>query len=205
MFVGWPRYQRALTLNGANVRYWRKADGPGLDPTVTKATIPVMRRFSITTTFLALAALLAPCLAVPPPPPPPDASQTTQTFLRVIRDRDFPTYVQLMADDLVVHQSGNSIALDKEAWLRQIKQQFSNPYFRVQILRVFETSGMDGGDFVTRVLIAEEVDNFGGPIPGDCCALFRTETLTLRGKQVSRIDLSMEYQHQMDAEGRLLH
>lgn len=156
---------------------------------------------------MALAAIVlgfaCPAAAVPPPPPFPDTLAATQAVIAAMTKKDFAGYDSVLANDFVGYKSENGQAIDRGAWLREMKIAFDNKAFGVTITHVFEGAATVDGKFRPQVMLVERVSNFGlrNGLPGDCCAYYLTETLTLDGGKIARIDRSTLFQNELSKTG----
>lgn len=154
---------------------------------------------------LCMAALLiaAPAIAVPPPPPMPGTLGAVQAMIAALKRKDLAAYEAVLTDDFVGHGAENDEPFNREAWLRKTKEAFENEALHISILHVFEGGATIEGKFRQQVMLVEHVSNFPlrDGIPGDCCTYYLTETLTLKGNKIGRIDRSTVYWNALSKAG----
>ncbi|WP_314716984.1 nuclear transport factor 2 family protein [Sphingobium yanoikuyae] len=156
--------------------------------------------------YLPFFALLiaAPASAVPPPPPPPAALNAAQTFIAALTSKDLAAYGDALADDFSGYESESQTPQDRAAWLGKMRDAFANDSFHVTIMKVFQGSATVAGRHRQRIMVVERISNFPlrDGVPGDCCAWYLTETLTMDGGKVARIDRSTLYATELSATGK---
>lgn len=163
-----------------------------------------MRYLPALALFAALPAL-APAIAVPPPPPMPEVLEPTQAILHAMTAKDIRAYDAVLADSFVGYKNGDlSDPQTREAWLKEMTEAFANPAFGVRFMQVFQGSVLVGGKLRQQVVLVEHVSNYAlrsNGIPGDCCGFYVTETITIDGGKVVRIDRSPLYDNELSATG----
>ena len=153
---------------------------------------------------IAALALAAPVGAAPPPPPLPATLDAVQGFVKALTENDYAAYESVLAQDFEAHKTERDEILDREAWLEEMKTAFENRHFSVKVMRVFEGSAKIDGQYLKQVLLVERASNIAmrGDVPGDCCVYFLTETLTLDGDKIIRIDRSSLFTNELSPEGK---
>ncbi|WP_165912385.1 hypothetical protein [Novosphingobium sp. PhB165] len=151
----------------------------------------------------AILVFACPAAAVPPPPPLPDTINAVQAIIAAMTSKDFAGYDHVLADNFVGHKAEANEVLNRESWLHEIHEAFDNKVFSVTVVNVYEGATTTDGKFRPQVMLIERVSNFGlhGGIPGDCCAYYLTETLTLENGKVIRIDRSPLFSSELSKTG----
>ena len=143
-----------------------------------------------------LLALASPAFAAPPPPPPPQALNAVQAYIRAITAKDADAYIGLLSSAFSADDDEIGGQVDRSTWITAIKRELANPRLHIVVMQVFFGGQLSyDGNFAWRVMIVENANNFsfGNNRAPDCCAFYRTETLTLDGDKITRIDRSAPF------------
>lgn len=154
--------------------------------------------------LVAASLFLAhPACAVPPPPPASDTLHAVQAMIRALKEKDLAGYQALLAEDFVARKSEDGPIISREDWLDDMGQAFSNEVLSITILHVYEGSAIVEGAFRPQVMLVEHVSNYAlrDGIPGDCCGFYLTETLTLAGAKIKRIERSTLFDNELSQAG----
>lgn len=85
-----------------------------------------------------------------------------------------------------------------------MRDAFADGSFHVTIMKVFQGSATEAGRHRQRIMLVERISIFRlrGGVPGDCCAWYLTEMLTMDSGKVARIDRSTLYATDLSATGK---
>jgi len=139
-----------------------------------------------------ILALAVPAIAAPPPPPSEEGLTAVQAYIRATKEKDLKAYDGLLSDAFLGNDDDLSGSANRTKWLDGVAKEFGNPHLNVNIIKVFYGGHLARGKFSIQVMLVENANNFsfGGTRSPDCCAFYRTETLTLDGAKIVEIDRS---------------